>query len=366
MSFLINYDKSEVRNKITLEQIFCLLDDWGGEPEYTDTGIISATICHNEPGHGSRKLYFYSNSNLFNCFSNCGSFDIFELTIKVFEIQFHKTIDLNEAVRWVAQKCGISGTFKEEEADQLEDWKILANYDRIQEITIRPNKVLLKEYEKNILNNFNYRVRLTPWLNEGINQETLQMAQIGYYPGGDQITIPHFDKDNRLVGLRGRTLGEEEAVAYGKYRPLYINQQLYNHPLGLNLYGLNWTQNNIATFGKAIVYESEKSVLLHQSYFPDSNMSVACCGSNLTAHQVQLLMESGAKEIIVAFDRQFQQIGDEEHIRLKNNYTKLKKKFKNYIDISFIIDLKKITGYKSSPIDEGPEKFLKLFKERVR
>jgi hypothetical protein len=24
-----------------------------------------------------------------------------------------------------------------------------------------------------------------------------------------------------------------------------------------------------------------------------------------------------------------------------------------------------ITGYKSSPIDEGPEKFLQLFKERI-
>ena len=39
--------------------------------------------------------------------------------------------------------------------------------------------------------------------------------------------------------------------------------------------------------------------------------------------------------------------------------------YKNYATISFIFDKNKITGYKSSPIDEGPEKFLQLFKERV-
>ena len=38
---------------------------------------------------------------------------------------------------------------------------------------------------------------------------------------------------------------------------------------------------------------------------------------------------------------------------------------KNDVLLSFIIDKNMITSYKASPIDEGPEKFLKLFKERV-
>jgi len=193
----------------------------------------------------------------------------------------------------------------------------------------------------------------------------MKLGLIGYYAGDNQITIPHFDANNRFIGLRGRTLSIEDAERWGKYRPIRVGKDWYNHPLGMNLYGLNWTKENIATFGKAIIYESEKSVLKHFSLMPESNISVACCGSNITAHQVQLLLDAGAKEIIIAFDRQFQKIGDEEYNRLKNNLTKIHNKYKNYATISFIFDKKMITGYKDSPIDCGKDKFLQLFKERV-
>ena len=194
----------------------------------------------------------------------------------------------------------------------------------------------------------------------------MKQARIGYYPGGDQITIPHFDKDDRFIGLRGRSLCADESELYGKYRPLKINKILYNHPLGMNLYGLNWSKNNIALMKKAIVFESEKSVLMYGSYFGvENNISVACCGSSISAHQIQMLIDAGAEEIIIAFDRQFQDIGDEEFKRLKTNLIKLRNKYKNFVIISFIFDKNMITGYKSSPIDEGPEKFLQLFKERI-
>ena len=168
------------------------------------------------------------------------------------------------------------------------------------------------------------------------------------------------------MGLRGRTLCKEEGELYGKYRPLKINQVLYSHPLGLNLYNLNLSKNAISAIGKAIVVEGEKSSLLYKSYFGlENDITVACCGSSLSAHQVQLLIEAGAKEIIVGFDRQFQSIGDKEFQALKRNLLKLHSKYKNSVQISFIFDKNMITGYKSSPLDEGPEKFLQLFKERI-
>ena len=86
---MIDYNKTDIKESLHLDQIFELLTDWGGEPEYTNFGILSATICHNEPGEGSRKLYFYENSGLFQCYTGCqGFFDIFELVIKVAEIQW--------------------------------------------------------------------------------------------------------------------------------------------------------------------------------------------------------------------------------------------------------------------------------------
>lgn len=365
---MIVFDKHKIREVLSLDDIFGLLQEWGGDPEYSNFGILSTTICHNPPGEGSKKLYFYENTGLFRCYTGCANstFDIFELVIKVASIQWHKELDLNDAVRWIAIKFGISGIEDNIEDTGLDDWKYLANYDRIQDIEIKSNEIILKEYDNIILSRFNYDVKIEPWLQEGITQEALEQAQIGFYPGGDQITIPHFDKNGRFIGLRGRTLCAEEGEIYGKYRPVRVNGQLYNHPLGMNLYNFNHSKTNISIMKKAIIFEGEKSTLLYKSYFGlDNDISVACCGSNVSSFQMSQLIEAGAQEIIIAFDRQFQEIGDNEFNHLKLNLLKLRNKFKTYAIISFIFDKHMITGYKSSPIDEGKEKFLQLFKERI-
>ncbi len=365
---MLVFDKLKIREALTDENVYDLLQEWGGDPSYDTYGFVSTTICHNPPGEGSRKLYYYTNTGLFRCYTGCDSyFDIFELVAKVAKIQWDKDFDLNDAVRWIAQKFGFSGDHEDRPEDEdLDDWKYLANYERIQDISLKDNSVLLKVYENDILERFNYKVKISPWLREGITQAALDQARIGFYPGADQITIPHYDKDGRFVGLRGRTVCEEEGERYGKYRPMRVNGIQYNHPLGMNLYNFNNSKDNIKLMKKAIIFEGEKSTLLYQSYFGLQNdISVACCGSSVSAHQMQLLLDAGAEEIIIAFDRQFQEIGDTEFKHLKKNLLKLRDKYKTYATISFIFDKNKTTGYKSSPIDEGPEKFLNLFKERI-
>ena len=364
---MITYNKNEIKDALTLSNIFEILQDFGGDPEYSNFGILSTTICHNPPGEGSKKLYFYSNSMLFRCYTDCGEyFDIFQLIAKVAKIQWDKDFDLNDSIMWVVKKFKISGTIIEDEEDQLEDWKILNKYKSIQEIDIKQNKIILKEYDDSILDRFNYEVKIMPWLQEGITQEALDQARIGFYPGGDQITIPHFDINNRFIGLRGRTVCALEGELYGKYRPMKVNNELYNHPLGFNLYGLNQSKDNIALMKKAIVFEGEKSHLLYGSYFGiDNNISVACCGSSISNYQIQLLLECGAQEIIIAFDKQFKEIGDNEFKKLKTNLLKIREKHKQNALISFIFDKNMITDYKSSPIDHGADVFLQLFKERI-
>lgn len=363
-----NYNKTEVRESLTLDDIFDLLQEWGGEPEYTSYGILCSTICHNPPGEGSRKLYYYENSDLFKCYTDCDcAFDIFELTIKVAFIQSNQHMDLNEAVRYIAYKFGIAGTVEDIEEVGLLDWQYLNKYDRIKEINIEQQEITLKEYDSFLAKNLcQHRCYLTPWINEGINETALNQASIGYLYSTDQITIPHFDRQGRLVGLRGRTMCQEEAERFGKYRPIKINGIMYNHPLGYNLYNLNNAEPHIHQVEKAIVFEAEKSCLLYQSYFGiDNDISVACCGSSLSAFQMHQLIDSGAKEIIIAFDRQFQEIQDPEHLRLVRKLKGLHRKYHKEVLMSFIYDRNKLTSYKASPIDEGIDKFLTLFKERV-
>jgi hypothetical protein len=365
------YNKKEVREKLNIEQIYGLLEEWGGLPEYTDFGILSSTICHNPPGEGSRKLYYYSNTDLFQCYTGCGSFDIFELLVKVAKIQWNKEFDLNDAVRYIAIKFGLAGEQDDIGEEALIDWKTLNAYDRIQELEIKDYHVELKEYDSVILDRMNYNVKILPWLREGITQEVMNYNRIGYYPGAAQITIPHFDINGRFIGLRGRALCQPDIDMYGKYRPIMIphgeKPLLYNHPLGMNLYNINNSKNNIKQTGRAIIFEGEKSSLLYQSYFGiENDISVACCGSSISAYQIQLLLDCGVQEITIAFDRQFQEIGDDEFKHLTNNLTKINDRYKNYVDISIIFDKKMITGYKDSPIDDGADTFLKLWRERIK
>lgn len=62
-------------------------------------------------------------------------------------------MNLNDAVQWVAQRFGISGTItvSNDSIEELEDWKFLANYERIQNIELQINNIVLKEYDSSIL-----------------------------------------------------------------------------------------------------------------------------------------------------------------------------------------------------------------------
>lgn len=262
---------------------------------------------------------------------------------------------------YIAHYFGLEGEEQEQE-EKSEDWEIFKRH------VFTPKEdtgfIQLKEYNPIILTRFAYP-RILNWEKEGILPEVSRRNMIGYYPGGEQITIPHFDIDKRLVGIRGRFLVEDKAERYGKYMPLKIGKQQFSHPLSMNLYNLNNSKENIRKSGTAIVFEGEKSCLMMQSYYGSHNdISVAVCGSSLSAQHVKLLKALGVKEIIIAFDRQFQEIGDEEFKRLKNKLIYLGKKYGNMTTLSVIFDKDRITKYKASPIDEGKDKFEYLLKQR--
>lgn len=360
------YNKDELKEQLELEQIYDLISELGGEPEYCDSGLISQTICHNPPGVGSRKLYYYANSKLCQCYtSGCenGSFDIFELVIKAMRIQKNVEWGLPEAMRYVASFFGIAGEERPEEGLVLQDWQLLKRY----EITpyTPPTNVQLKEYDPIILTRFSYP-RITGWEEEGISPAVIRKNLIGYYPTTEQITIPHFDVNGRFIGLRGRFLAQEDAERWGKYRPIQANGVLYSHPLSMNLYNLNNSKDNIQKLGVAILFESEKSTLQFQSFYtPEQDVSVACCGSNISNYQIELLQSVGAKEIIIALDRQFIQIGDNEFKQLKNKLINLYRKFGHQVKISAIFDKDMVTPYKSSPSDQGRNIFEQLLQHRI-
>ena len=69
-----------IKNSLTIEQIKDLLYALGADPILKGDLIMARTICHG--GH-SHKLYYYDNTKLFRCYTECSEiFDIYDLIIK--------------------------------------------------------------------------------------------------------------------------------------------------------------------------------------------------------------------------------------------------------------------------------------------
>ena len=174
----------------------------------------------------------YKDTYTFHCYTECGeSFDIFELIKRIKSL--NKLGDCGEDFYTIVLEVA---NFVNYNIHQQYIGEYVSEIDVYEE---NDTRIQLKEYDNSILDRFNYDLKITPWLDEGISQEVIKHNRIGYYLGKDQITIPHFDINGRFVGLRGRSISELDCDLYGKYRPMYINKQMYNHPLGMNLYNLN-------------------------------------------------------------------------------------------------------------------------------
>lgn len=366
-----DYEKDNIKNSLTINQIQEIISEFGGEPKLQNDILVCKTICHhnvNELNEASHKLYYYDNTHLFRCYTGgCSepTFDIFELIRKIKTFRDNREWSLPEAIEFIANYFNFSPIERKEQELRLEDFDYINDYDRIANISLDTQIVELKTYDDKFLKNFP-RPIIQPWIKDGISQEVMNYFEICYDPKNCGIIIPHRDINGGLIGIRERLLDPEDVDRFGKYRPLKVNRQLYNHPLSFSLYGLYQNQEHIKQMQKAFVFESEKAVMQYATMFgQENNLAVAICGSSFINYQAWLLINLGVKEIIIGLDRQFQELNDNEHKKLVKNFKAIQNKYGKFVTISFMFDKEGILGYKSSPTDEGIDKFLKLYKERV-
>ena len=208
--------------------------------------------------------------------------------------------------------------------------------------------------DESILQNFSYDPKyLSLWLEEGINEETLNEFQIGYSVKDDAISIPHRDMNGQLIGIRGRFLSEG---ALNKYMPLNISGQFLNHATRGNLYGLYENKDNIDKLKRVIIFEGEKSVLKMNSFFGrEHNTAVATSGNRITNEQIRLFAELQIEEVILAFDKDYET--ELERQELLKRYDKIAERLSIYFNTSVIIDWIDLTEFKDSPIDRGKDIF---------
>ena len=328
-----------------------LLEELGADVIEKDECFMISTICHNANAEeASHKLYYYKNSHMFYCYTECGAQSIFKFLKNYYEtrgIEYDWYTDIYQTIL----NCSLNKEVKNKN-----------RYKSIKEdYVLKKNRRELPAYSIGLLDCFTQYYPVE-WLNDSITKETMDKFNIKYSISQNKIIIPHFDIYNRLIGIRGRALNKQEVENLGKYMPVQIEGKWYSHPLSLNLYGLNLNKDNIKRYKVCYIFESEKSVMQADSW-KIPNCAVASCGSNINKFQIDLLMRYCAPtEIVVCFDNE-EVKGEQKYFQKLWNICN---KYKNYCNMSFIYDRKRITKLKDSPSDNGEEVFLQLLKERVK
>lgn len=358
---LLDIKVQDIINSITLEDVKTFLESLGVDQiaDYPEKGyLVCPTICHNPLDEAeSMKLYWYQNNKIFRCYTECNeAMSIFTLYQKFMRINYHK-VSFEEAVDYV-KKC-----LKHIKISDKKKYKPDIDFERYKFDSSIPE---LTSYPKEMLTYFLPKHHPL-WLKDGIKPEVMDKFHIGFWNRENKITIPHFDINGRLVGIRARTLDKEEAEEFGKYRPVQIGDVLYSHPLHFNLYGIYEHQGAIKRRRSAIIAEGEKSVLLDDGYYGNLSNTVACCGSNLNKFQVSLLTNIlGANEITIAFDKEYEDWRSNEAREYQQKIRNMCKKYKGQATFYYIWDMDNLLGHKDSPFDRGKEVFEELYKHRIR
>ena len=353
-------DFKELREQLTDEQIKDILGQFNVEPVMEDESSITfPTCCHNLEG-GSPKLIYYKNTKLFHCYTECAaSFDIFTLLQKMYRLRGQE-ITLKQAVT----VCDLDASDINPLAKSynvIEDIRYMQGLNNIYIPDV--NNLDFKTYDKAILKKFSFDyMGLMPWIEEGIGIETLQKFNIKWDSYRQAIVIPNFDYEGQLIGIRERYFKPED-VAKGKYRPLYDNGILYNHPTGRTFYGINENHANIERKHIAIIFEGEKSVLLYGTiYGNNNNIALATLGQNITKDHIQYLLKMKVTHVILAYDSDYEDY--KQLYEVEKKYIEKAKILSPYFNVSYLMDYDFDLPYKSSPIDGGKETFEKILKNR--
>ena len=345
-------DYEQIVKDLKDEEVIRLMYELGVDRhEETDNYIIFPTICHNENAtEASMKLYYYKDTHLLYCYTEDGPMSIYK-----FLENYYKTrnIEYNwgQDILKVVFQCSAATELTTKETIFKQSLK--DKYRKRQSIQ-------LAAYSPNVLESF---VKQYPieWLEDNISAGAMDKYNIRYSISQNKIIIPHYDINNRLVGIRGRALNESE-IAYEKYAPVKIEDIVYKHKLSLNLYGLNHNWENIKELGICYIAESEKAVL-QSELFGEKNCTVAICGSSLNIYQIKLLMQHcQPKEIVLCLDKEELPGEDKYFYKLWDMCSK----YKLYTNMSFIYDRENLLNLKDSPFDRGRNIFNKLLEKRVK
>ena len=347
-------DIASLKSQLTDDRIIELMDAMGAPLMKADSNnLIFPSICHHGADCQSHKprLYYYIESQSWFCFVCHFSGDTISL------VQHVKHLDFNQAVSYICSVLHL-------QVGQIEENKCIDNWAELRRFlpNAEPEPDKLLTYDKSILSLFDH---LYPqeWLDYGISADVLDKFGIGWYARQACISIPVIF-NGQLVGVRGRYTREQD-VAKGKYRPICtLDGTVLKFPSSACLYGYDQNKAAIEKSRQVVLFESEKSVLKAPSY--NLHNALAVFGSNISKQHIQLLLELGVNDVVLAFDSDYKQVGDDEFKFFVVKMKKLAAKLKPYFSVSIVYNNQGYDMYKCNIMDIPYEQAMKLWESRVK
>lgn len=361
-------NKEAILQALTKEDIIHICTDLGSQGYKTGSNgeLIFQTICH---GGDSWKLYYYHEARdeypakIFHCYTKCSeSFGVYELVIRARKSQ-GITLTFFQALKYVASITNhmIYGKDTGTSSKLIDDWSWINRLKKIKNPGSPPQLSEISEHILEIFAPFPHEL----WLKEGIDEASMKKYQISYWGEENKIIIPHRDINGRLVGIRGRALNQDDVEEFGKYMPISIEGKWLTHKLGQNLYGLCQNEEAIRRTGKIVLFESEKSVLKCDTFYRQNNFTVAVCGSNITLTQCRIIRLLGVKEVMIAFDKEYEDPDSYEAEIYGNKLKHLASQLTPYCTVYILWDTEGLLERKDSPADKGKDVLEKLMKQKV-
>ncbi len=349
-------DIQAIKSAITDDSIIALMDSMGiplvsANSQY----MVFPSVCHHADWERHKpKLWCYLDGDtpMFKCWV-CGlSGDAIAL------IQHLRHCTFNQAVDYICRTLKISATELADDA-QIDPWQ--RELRRWLPNSVQDEPAELTTYDPSILAAFDH-LYPTDWLEYGITRDSMDKFGIGWYARQACISIPVV-MNGQLVGVRGRYTRPQD-VAKGKYRPIaMLDGNVLKFSTNQCLYGLDQNKDAIEKSRQVLLFESEKSVLKAPEY--GIHNSLAVFGSNISKRHIELLLELGVNDVVLAFDSDYRQMGDADFQFFVAKMKKLVSKLRAYFATSIIYNNQGYDAYKCNIMDLPYDQAMTLYENRA-
>ena len=259
-------------------------------------------------------------------------------------IRYYHKCSGREAIEILKRYAGIDGEISTQ-TNKLSAVEVLQRFlppkrtQKTAKATVLPDQYM-ERYEDN-------PGKLQVWKSEGISDASLARFQVKYDAFSNRLVYPIRSPDGKIVNVGGRALDPA-------WKEKGQRKYCYFFPWGsmTTIYGLSENVNDILQKHEIILFEGCKSVLLADSW------GIRNCGALLTSHcnpnQMKLLASLGCR-VVFALDQ-------DVDVTTDHNIAKLKR----YVNVEYIKDDSGLLQPKDAPVDQGPEVFKSLYKNRKR